>query len=66
MSIDFDLQSNGVATITINRTDAMNALDSTHYRALSEAWIRVRDDHAIRCVVITVSCSVKVIPVKNR
>jgi E-phenylitaconyl-CoA hydratase len=53
MSIDFDLHSNGVATITINRVEAMNALDGAHYRALSDAWIRVRDDPAIRCVVIT-------------
>ena len=53
MSIEFDVQANGIATITINRTERMNALDNAHYRALSEAWIQVRDDQAIRCVVIT-------------
>jgi E-phenylitaconyl-CoA hydratase len=53
MSIEFDVQASGVATITINRAERMNALDDAHYRALSEVWIQVRDDHAIRCVVVT-------------
>jgi E-phenylitaconyl-CoA hydratase len=53
MSIEFDVQANGIATITINRAERMNALDDAHYRALSEAWTRVRDDQAIRCAVVT-------------
>lgn len=53
MSIDFALDESGIATITINRPDRMNALDGDHYRVLSEIWTRVRDDHAIRCAIVT-------------
>ncbi|WP_207450527.1 enoyl-CoA hydratase/isomerase family protein [Roseomonas marmotae] len=44
---------NHVAVITINRPDRMNAMDTEHYKALSAAWIRVRDDRDIRAAVIT-------------
>lgn len=53
MSIDLEIDEAGIATITINRPERMNALDAEHYRGLSEAWTRVRDDHAIRCAIIT-------------
>ncbi|MDR7188228.1 enoyl-CoA hydratase/carnithine racemase [Microbacterium sp. BE35] len=43
----------GTALITINRPDALNALDVAAYAQLSEAWTRVRDDDAIRAAVIT-------------
>ena len=52
MSIDFSL-NNYVATITINRPERMNAMDAEHYNALSEAWMRVRDDANIRVAIIT-------------
>lgn len=52
MSIDFEL-SEGVATITINRPERMNAMDADHYRGLSEAWRRVRDDNEIRVAIVT-------------
>jgi enoyl-CoA hydratase/carnithine racemase len=52
MSIDLDID-HGVATITINRPERRNALDESHYEALSEAWIRVRDDSAIRAAIVT-------------
>jgi len=52
MSLDFELDQ-GVATITINRPERMNAMDGATYQALSEAWIRVRDDGDIRAAVIT-------------
>jgi E-phenylitaconyl-CoA hydratase len=52
MSIDFEL-TDGVAWITINRPERLNALDHEHYRALSEAWIRVRDDAEVRAAVVT-------------
>ncbi len=52
MSVDFELDG-GVATITINRPERLNAMDADHYAALSEAWQRVRDDHDIRCAIIT-------------
>lgn len=53
MAIDFSIDANGVALVTINRPEKLNALDGEHYRALSEAWIRVRDDPAVRVAVVT-------------
>lgn len=52
MSIDVDV-SDGIATITINRPERMNAMDAEHYKGLSQAWMRVRDDTAIRVAIIT-------------
>ncbi len=53
MSIDFALDADGIALITINRPERRNALDAEHYAAISEAWIRVRDDSAVRAAIIT-------------
>lgn len=53
MSIDLDLLDGGIAVITLNRPEKRNALDAAHYQALSEAWVRVRDDEAIRVAVVT-------------
>jgi E-phenylitaconyl-CoA hydratase len=52
MSIDLELKD-GVAVITINRPDRLNAMDADHYRGLSEAWSRVRDDAEIRVAIVT-------------
>ncbi|NYT25341.1 enoyl-CoA hydratase/isomerase family protein [Alcaligenaceae bacterium] len=52
MSIDITITDH-VAVITINRPERHNALDAEHYEALSEAWVRVRDDQDIRCAVVT-------------
>ena len=52
MSIDVTVEDH-IALITINRPERMNALDNDHYRALSEAWIRVRDDSDIRSAIVT-------------
>src|SRR4051812_22246290 len=52
MAIDFSLDDH-VATITINRPERMNAMDTEHYDALSAAWVRVRDDPDIRVAIIT-------------
>jgi E-phenylitaconyl-CoA hydratase len=52
MSIDVDV-TDGIATITINRPERMNAMDAEHYKGLSQAWMRVRDDTAIRVAIIT-------------
>ena len=52
MSIDVDV-TDGIATITINRPERMNAMDAEHYKGLSQAWMRVRDDAAIRVAIIT-------------
>ena len=53
MSIDFHLDDEGIALITMNRPEKLNALDAEHYRLLSEAWVRVRDDPAVRVAIIT-------------
>jgi 2-(1,2-epoxy-1,2-dihydrophenyl)acetyl-CoA isomerase len=43
----------GVATITLNRPDAFNALNLQLGRELFHAVLEVDDDPAIRCVVVT-------------
>jgi E-phenylitaconyl-CoA hydratase len=52
MSIDVEL-TGGVAVITINRPERMNAMDADAYAALSETWVRVREDQSIRVAVVT-------------
>jgi E-phenylitaconyl-CoA hydratase len=53
VSVDFELQDDGIALITLNRPERLNAMDADAYRALSQAWVRVRDDDEIRTAVIT-------------
>ena len=45
--------TNGVATITLNRPDAMNSLDIATKEALKDAVLKAADDQAVRCVVLT-------------
>ena len=52
MSIDVNVEE-GIALITINRPDRLNAMDLEHYQGLSRAWIQVRDDPAVRVAIIT-------------
>jgi E-phenylitaconyl-CoA hydratase len=52
MAIELDVRD-GIALITLNRPERLNALDAEHYDALSEAWQTVRDDPAIRVAVVT-------------
>jgi E-phenylitaconyl-CoA hydratase len=53
MAIDFQVSEQGVALITINRPERLNAMDAEHYQALSRAWCTVRDDPEIRVAIIT-------------
>lgn len=53
MAIDFELDGKGIATITINRPERLNAMDAEHYAALSQAWSRVRDDPDVRVAIVT-------------
>ena len=53
MAIDFKVNDEGIALITINRPERLNAMDAEHYQALSQAWMRVRDDPEVRVVIIT-------------
>lgn len=52
MAIEFKVQD-GVALITLNRPERLNALDAEHYDALAKVWATVRDDPAIRVAVVT-------------
>lgn len=51
-SVIFDIQD-GIATITLNRPTAGNAIDLEMARALVTAAIRCETDRSIRCVVLT-------------
>ena len=53
MAIDFKVSDEGIALITINRPERLNAMDAEHYQALSRAWCQVRDDAAIRVAIAT-------------
>src|SRR5690606_12007271 len=46
-------RANGVALVTLNRPQAMNALSASLRLALSEAMIAIRDDPAVKVVVLT-------------
>jgi enoyl-CoA hydratase/carnithine racemase len=52
MTIDYQVDD-GVAVITINRPERLNAMDLEHYQGLSEAWRRVRDDAEVRVAIVT-------------
>jgi len=45
--------ADGVATVTLNRPDAMNSLDVATKEALLDAVTRAAEDSAVRCVVLT-------------
>ncbi len=47
--------ADGVATIRLNRPEAMNSLDVATKEALKEAVLKAADDEAVRCVVLTSS-----------
>ncbi len=42
-----------VATVTLNRPEAMNALNSALIRALGQAFDRIEQDGAVRAVIVT-------------
>ena len=52
MPVDLDVED-GIAVITLNRPEKLNAMDAEAYEQLSAAWTRVRDDDAIRVAVVT-------------
>ncbi len=45
-------QAGGVATITLNREDRLNAFNQQMCEEIHSVWQRVRDDNAIRSVVL--------------
>ena len=52
MSVEFDV-SDGVARVTLNRPERMNAVDSVTEAALDEVWNAIDLDPGIRCAVLT-------------
>ena len=54
-TILFEIDDDGVATITLNQPDTRNALSTELLDELLDAYGRVRDDDAARCVVLTSS-----------
>lgn len=51
-TIDYAVED-GIATITLNRPDALNALDAAMERELVYVWDEVDADDAVRAVVVT-------------
>ena len=52
-NIRFDVDSDGIALITVNRPEKLNALNRETMGELADAFTRVRDDAAIRALIIT-------------
>jgi 2-(1,2-epoxy-1,2-dihydrophenyl)acetyl-CoA isomerase len=51
-AVTYDLVE-GVATITLNRPDAMNSLDIATKELLRDTVVQAAEDDAVRCVVLT-------------
>ena len=49
----YELDEHGVATITLNRPDRLNALTFEVYRELTDLFAELRDETSVRVVVIT-------------
>ncbi len=49
----FDVDSHGIATITLNRPDRLNALTFEVYRELTDTFASLKNQHEIRVVVVT-------------
>ena len=52
MSVEFHV-SNGVARVTLNRPERMNAVDSETEAELGNIWNKIDLDQTIRCAVLT-------------
>jgi crotonobetainyl-CoA hydratase len=51
--IAFDIDGDGVARVTIDRPERMNAIDGDAERALIEIWESLERDARVRCVVLS-------------
>ena len=52
MSVDFNV-ADGIARVTLNWPERLNAIDSASAAALDDIWTAIDADPAIRCVVLT-------------
>ncbi len=52
MAIDVE-RAEGVATVTLNRPEALNAFDTAQLERLLAVLRELRDDRSVRCVVLT-------------
>ena len=46
-------ESDGVAWVTLNRPEALNAFDTTMQRELRDMWLMLRTNDDVHCVVLT-------------
>src|SRR5688572_20732813 len=53
MSVLLEKSANGIATVTINRPQALNALDIPAKERLAEIWQEIADDAAVRVAILT-------------
>src|SRR5690606_22563492 len=52
MTLLFDVQDH-IATITLNRPEAMNSIDPETRAELHDAWKRIKHDDSIRVAILT-------------
>jgi enoyl-CoA hydratase/carnithine racemase len=51
-TIQYDVAGDGVATITLNRPEVLNAFDRQMCEEIRDAWRRIKDDPDVRAVVV--------------
>jgi enoyl-CoA hydratase/carnithine racemase len=51
-TISFEVEENGVATLTLNRPKRMNAFNATMAREVRQCWQVAREDDRIRAIVL--------------
>src|SRR5690349_24370991 len=49
----YEQDARGIATITLNRPERLNALTFEVYRELTDLFAALRDERDVRCVVVT-------------
>lgn len=52
MTINFEIEM-GIATITLNRPEAMNAMDPATYEEITEAFLEIDRDDSVRVGIVT-------------
>src|SRR3712207_5572641 len=52
MAVDLEI-ADGIATVTMNRPEALNAFNSEQLQRMIDTLKQVRDDPTVRCVILT-------------